>query len=67
MHDDFVLVPADKAANNAIVVCKKYHVQTLIKALGINWVSASPISVPTSHIFHQLTHLMKSYRVIVNL
>ena len=24
LHDDFVLVPADKAANNVIVVCKKY-------------------------------------------
>ena len=22
LHDDFVLVPADKAANNVIVVCK---------------------------------------------
>ena len=57
LHDDFVLVPADKAANNVIVVCKKYHIETLIK----NWVSISaPISVPTPHIFHQLTHLMKS-------
>ena len=25
MHDDFVLVPADKAANNVIVVCKRYQ------------------------------------------
>ena len=31
LHDDFVLVPADKAANNVIVVCKKYHIETLIK------------------------------------
>ena len=26
LHDDFVLVSADKAANNLIVVCKKYHI-----------------------------------------
>ena len=26
LHDDFVLVPADKAANNVIVVCKRYHI-----------------------------------------
>ena len=25
LHDDFVLVHADKAAKNVIVVCKKYH------------------------------------------
>ena len=31
LHDDFVLVPADKAANNVIVVCKKYYIETLIK------------------------------------
>ena len=52
LHDDFVLVPADKAANNVIVVCKKYinYIETLIKELGIN---------TTSIMFHQLTHLMK--------
>ena len=26
LHDDFVLVPADKAGNNVIVVCKKYYI-----------------------------------------
>ena len=56
LQDDFVLVPADKAANNVIVVCKKYYIKTLIKELGINTTS---ISVPTPHIFHQLTHSMK--------
>ena len=25
LHDNFVLVPADKASNNVIVVCKKYY------------------------------------------
>ena len=28
---DFVVVPADKAANNVIVVCKRYYIKTLIK------------------------------------
>ena len=31
LHDDFVLVPADKAANNVIVVCTNYYIETLIK------------------------------------
>ena len=41
LHDDFVLVPADKAANNVIVVCKKYYIETLTKELGINTTNIS--------------------------
>ena len=44
LHDDFVLVPADKAANNVIVVCKMYYIETLIKELGINTTNISPNS-----------------------
>ena len=29
-HKDYVLVPADKAANNVIVVCKKYYSKQLV-------------------------------------
>ena len=36
LHGDFVLVPADKAANNITVICKIYYIETLIKELGIN-------------------------------
>ena len=28
LPDYFVLVPADKPANNVIVVCRKYHIET---------------------------------------
>ena len=34
LHDDFVLVPADKAANSVIVACKRYYIETLIKKFG---------------------------------
>ena len=33
LHANYVLVPADKAANNVIIVCKNY---TPVKKLGIN-------------------------------
>ena len=36
LHANYVLVPADKAANNVILVCKKYYIDTLVKELGIN-------------------------------
>ena len=36
LHANYVLVPADKAANNVIIVCKKYYIDTLVKELRIN-------------------------------
>ena len=36
LHDKFVLVPADKASNNVIVVCKKYYLDVVIKELNLN-------------------------------
>ena len=33
LHENYVLVPADKAANNAIVVCKKYYLDVVLKEL----------------------------------
>ena len=49
LHDDFVLVPADKAANNVIVVCKNYHVETLLKELGINTTNIKLLHLYTTH------------------
>ena len=31
-----MLVPADKASNNVIVVCKKYYLDVVIKELSLN-------------------------------
>ena len=31
LHANYVLVHADKAANNVIIVCKKYCIDTLVK------------------------------------
>ena len=64
LHDDFVLVPADKAANNVIVVCKKYYIETLIKELGINTTNISPNStyIPSTDSFHEI--LKSHYKFI---
>ena len=35
-QEKYVLVPADKAGNNIIFVCKYYYIHTLMKELGIN-------------------------------
>ena len=41
LQTNYVLVPTDKAANNVIIVCKKYYIDTLVKELGINNVNIS--------------------------
>ena len=41
LHANYVLVPTDKAANNVIVVCKKYYIDTLVKELGIDNVNSN--------------------------
>ena len=46
------MVPADKAAGNVIIVCKKYHIDTLIKELEINNVHVSnPTYIPIDDSF----------------
>ena len=36
LHNKYVFVPADKAPNNIIIICKRYYIKTLIKELGFN-------------------------------
>ena len=35
LQEQYVMCPIDKAANNIAFICKKYHVQVLIKKLGL--------------------------------
>ena len=36
LHSKYVFVPADKAPNNIIIICKRYYIETLNKELGLN-------------------------------
>ena len=36
LHNKYVFVPADKAPNNIMIICKKYYIKTLIKELGLD-------------------------------
>ena len=35
LHEKFVVVPADKASNNIIFICKKYYLQCLLNELNL--------------------------------
>ena len=55
LHTNYVLVPADKAANNVIVVCKKYYIDTLVKELGINNINSNnPTYIPIDDSFETI-------------
>ena len=36
LHNKYVFVPANKAPNNIIIICKWYYIETLIKELGLD-------------------------------
>ena len=60
---NYVLVPADKAANNVIIVCKKYYIDTLVKELGINNVNINnPTYIPIDDSFETI---MKSHNQFI--
>ena len=42
LHENFVIVPADKASNNYTFVCKKYYVSILIEELVFNSLPGNP-------------------------
>jgi hypothetical protein len=41
MHDNFVLVPADKASNNFVFVCEKFYYECLLNELGFTSASGN--------------------------
>ena len=42
VHENCVIVPADKASNNYTFVCRKYYVSILIEELGHNSLPLNP-------------------------
>ena len=36
LHENFVLVPTEKASNNIAVICKNFYIEKSIKELGID-------------------------------
>jgi hypothetical protein len=47
LHDNFVLVPADKASNNIAFVCKNDYYECLLNELGFISISGNPTYTQT--------------------
>ena len=60
LHDNFVLVPADKATNNVIVVCNKYYLNVVIMELGSTSTYKKVNSDCMSVINRHLDYMLKS-------
>ena len=64
----YVLVPADKAANNLVVVCEKYHIDTLVNELGINNASSNnPTYIPIDDSFEKIVKSHNQFMTSVGL
>jgi hypothetical protein len=48
LHEEYVLVPADKACNNIVFVCKAHYYQCFINELGINSAIGNSTYTPTT-------------------
>ena len=59
LHNKYVFVPADKAPNSIIIICKRYYIETLIKELGLD-----NCSTPKGNSTY--TSCQMSFQVIVN-
>ena len=36
LHNKFVLVPIDKAANNVAIICKRFYVEVILREVGVS-------------------------------
>ena len=50
LHNKYVFVPADRAPNNVIIICKRYYIETLIKELGLDSCSTPTETQTTLHV-----------------
>jgi hypothetical protein len=68
LHDKYVIVPAEKASNNIVFVCKSYYFDCLIKELGINSNTSSNTTYkPTSFDKDEILANHRSFMTSLNI
>ena len=66
--DKYVIVPADKASNNIVFVCKSYYFECLIKELGMNSNTSSNTTYkPTSFDKDEILTNHRSFMTSLNI
>ena len=68
LHDKYVIVPANKASNKIVFVCKSYYNECLIKELGINKnTSGNTTYKPTSFDKDEILANHRSFITLLNI
>ena len=67
LHDKYVVVPADKASNNIVFVCKSYYYECLVKELGITEHSGNPTYKDISFDKDEILANHKSFMASINI
>ena len=68
LHANYVLVPVDKAANNVIVVCKKYYSGILVIELGINNENSNNLTnIPVDNLSETIMKIGNNFSTSVRL
>ena len=63
LHENFVVVPIDKASNNVAIICKRFYITSILEELGIPGDSSSTyelVNKSASSIIHENEELFKS-------
>ena len=70
LHDKYVIVPADKAPNNIVFVCKRHYIDCLIKEMGMDDESGNPTytltTIPKEDIINNHISVLSSFGVTVS-
>ena len=63
LHDKYVLVPADKASNNVVVICKKYYMEVMINEMTNSGLKTYEEVSTDLNIINKHIEDMKSYNI----
>ena len=67
LHENFVIVPADKASNNFTFVCKRHYVNIVSEELGLNSLPVNPTynitDLPASEVLDNYKSVLTSFGI----
>jgi hypothetical protein len=63
LHDNFVLVPANKEGKNTVFVCKTYYYECLLNELGFTSTSGNPTYLTKNEVFQNHLSFLKFFRL----
>jgi hypothetical protein len=63
LHEEYILVPADKTCINIVFVCKAQYYNCILNELGINSTFGNPTLTP---IAHSKDEILQKYRSVLD-